>query len=173
MTDASLVWSEAQSECRNALLAAFTSEATVACAALRAAAYILISEGSNFDRELLSSVGRSLSHQSVEVRRVAAVVLGHILRSAPCQLENSLLKVVVPHLVNGAKESNSAVRSASELALVYAFHFQDGQDGFDNYLLSVEGAAKTILSELQPALRRVVRNADLTFEPVSNILAVS
>ncbi|VDM51837.1 unnamed protein product, partial [Angiostrongylus costaricensis] len=173
LTDASLVWSEAQSECRGALLAAFTSEATVACAALRAAAYILISEGSNFDRELLSSMGRSLSHQSVEVRRVAAVVLGHILRSAPCQLENALLKVIVPHLMNGAKESNSAVRSASELALVYAFHFQDGQDGFDNYLLSVEGAAKTILSELQPALRRVVRNADLTLEPISNILTVN
>ncbi|KAJ1345463.1 hypothetical protein KIN20_000003 [Parelaphostrongylus tenuis] len=55
------------------------------------------------------------------------------------------------------KESNSAVRSASELALVYAFHFQDGQDEFDAYLQSVEGAAKTVLSELQPALRRVVK----------------
>ncbi|KJH53105.1 HEAT repeat protein [Dictyocaulus viviparus] len=130
-TDASLVWSEAPNECRTALFAAFTAEVSVAGAALRAAAYILISQGLDVDRELLSAMGRALSHQSVEVRRVAAFALGHVLHSAPHQLGNELLKVIIPHLVNGAKESNSAVRSASELALVYAFHFQESNDGLD------------------------------------------
>ncbi|KAK6016164.1 hypothetical protein OSTOST_18356, partial [Ostertagia ostertagi] len=41
-TDASTVWSEAESACRSALTAAFTAETPVACAALRAAAHILI-----------------------------------------------------------------------------------------------------------------------------------
>lgn len=163
-------------------------------------------------------MGRSLSHHSVEVRRTAATVLGHVLHSTPAQLENERLKasgclscsevvrsrcvggfqLVVPHLVNGAKESNSAVRSSSELALVYAFHFNEGQDGFDvsfmrqpicvvcplspaiqsarvplqKYLQSVEGAARALLNELQPALRRVVKNADMVLEPINTILSV-
>ncbi|PIO68754.1 HEAT repeat protein, partial [Teladorsagia circumcincta] len=159
--------------CRSALTAALTAETPVACAALRAAAHILISQSPNVDRDLLAAVGRSLSHQSVEVRRVAAAILGHVLRSSPDQLESELLKLIVPHLANGAKESNSAVRSASELAMVYAFHFAEGQEGFNKYLQSVEGAAKMVLNELQPALRRVVKNADMALEPINTILSVN
>ncbi|KAK6016166.1 HEAT repeat protein, partial [Ostertagia ostertagi] len=165
--------SEAESACRSALTAAFTAETPVACAALRAAAHILISQSPNVDRDLLAAVGRSLSHQSVEVRRVSAVILGHVLHSSPEQLESELLKLIVPHLANGAKESNSAVRSASELAMVYAFRFAEGQDGFNKYLQSVEGAAKMVLNELQPALRRVVKNADMALEPINTILSVN
>ncbi|KAK6741484.1 hypothetical protein RB195_009377 [Necator americanus] len=172
-SDAAAVWSNVQSECRSAFLAAFSAaDVTVACAALRAAAHILASEGSKPDRDLLSALGRALSHQAVEVRRVAAASLGHVLHSTTSQLENDLLKLIVPHLVNGAKESNSAVRSSSELALVYAFHFQEGQEGFDKYLQSVEGAAKTVVNELQAALRRLVRSGDLALEPICNILSV-
>ncbi|WKY00789.1 hypothetical protein Q1695_015092 [Nippostrongylus brasiliensis] len=168
-TDASTVWSEAQAPCRAALLAAFAADSAVACAALRGAAHILISQGVAPDRDLLAAVGRSLSHQYVEVRRVSATALGHVLHAVPTKLGNDLLKLVVPHLVNGAKESNSAVRSSSELALVYAFRFNEGQEGYDNYLQSVEGAAKAVLNELQPALRRVVKNADMALEPINTI----
>ncbi|KAL6728600.1 hypothetical protein Aduo_010358 [Ancylostoma duodenale] len=171
-SDAATIWSDAQAECRSAILAGFSADSTVACAALRAAAHILASEGTNPDRDLLSAMGRALSHQAVEVRRVAAGALGHVLHLAPCQFQNDSLKLIVPHLVNGAKESNSAVRSASELALVYAFRFQEGQEGFDKYLQSVEGAAKTVVNELQAPLRRLVKSGDLTLEPINNILTV-
>uniref|UniRef100_A0A0N4XBG2 TOG domain-containing protein n=1 Tax=Haemonchus placei TaxID=6290 RepID=A0A0N4XBG2_HAEPC len=130
-TDSTTVWTEAESTCRSALMAALSAETPVACAALRAAAHILICQTPGVDRDLLAAVGRSLSHQSVEVRRVAAAVLGHVLHSSTEQLDSELLKLIVPHLANGAKESNSAVRSASELALVYGFHFADGQEGFN------------------------------------------
>uniref|UniRef100_A0A7I4Y876 TOG domain-containing protein n=2 Tax=Trichostrongylidae TaxID=6315 RepID=A0A7I4Y876_HAECO len=172
-TDSTTVWTEAENACRSALMAALSAETPVACAALRAAAHILISQTPGVDRDLLAAVGRSLSHQSVEVRRVAAAVLGHVLHSSPEQLDSELLKLIVPHLANGAKESNSAVRSASELALVYAFHFAEGQEGFNKYLQSVEGAAKMVLNELQPALRRVVKNADMALEPINTILSVN
>ena len=45
------------------------------------------------DRDLLSAMGRALSHQAVEVRRVAASALGHVLHSKSAQLPNDLLKV--------------------------------------------------------------------------------
>lgn len=72
--------------------------------------------------------------------------------------------------MNGTKESNSGVRCASELALIYALFVQKGESIFNDYLQSTEGAAKTVLSQVLPTLSRVVRNGDLAIEALDNIL---
>uniref|UniRef100_A0A1I7XTF0 TOG domain-containing protein n=1 Tax=Heterorhabditis bacteriophora TaxID=37862 RepID=A0A1I7XTF0_HETBA len=130
---------------------------------------IILSEGSNPDRILLSAMARAFNHQSVEVRRVVSVAFGHVFEKVPEQLGNDQLKLVIPHLVNGAKESNTAVRSGSELALVYAFKFHKGSEGLEVYKSCLEGTAKSVLDEIQTALRRVVKSGDLVLENIDNI----
>ncbi|GMT19301.1 hypothetical protein PFISCL1PPCAC_10598 [Pristionchus fissidentatus] len=155
---------------RSSLTSALAADAAVAACAVRAASYLLMSEGSAPDSTLLSSVGKSINHASIEVRKVVGIGLAHVFSKLEQPLDNKLLKVVVPHLVNGTKESNSGVRSASELALIYSLCVNKGDTVFNEYLQSCEGAAKTVLSQVLPSLARVVRNGDLAIENLDNIL---
>lgn len=156
---------------RSSLTAALAADAPVAASAVRAACHLLISEGSSPDSALLSSVGRSINHASLDVRKVVGVGLAHVFSKLDQPLENKLLKVVIPHLVNGTKESNSGVRCASELALVYGLKVQGGEAVFNEYLQTCEGAAKNVLSAVLPTLSRVVRNGDVAIEALDNILS--
>ncbi|CAD6185730.1 unnamed protein product [Caenorhabditis auriculariae] len=163
--------SEANSACRTALLSAFTStEVVVASAAVRAAAFLIMSMDSP-DRDLLVALAKTMNHSSVDVRRCVAVALGHIVEQKP--LKNDFLKLIVPQLVNGSKETNSAVRSSSELALVHAFRYTEGTEGFEAYRSTVEPVVQKILDEMQPTFGRVVRSGDLVQEQLNNLLTVA
>ncbi|CAP33490.1 Protein CBG15268 [Caenorhabditis briggsae] len=160
--------SEANATCRSALQSAFTSsDPSVACSSLRAASHIL---QSNIDRDLLSSVARSLNHASVDVRKSAAIAMGHV--GYKNDLPNDVLKLIVPQLINGCKESNSAVRAASELALVHALKMVENEDRFEAYRNTLEGVVQRNLDETRVSLARVVRAGDVDLEPLDNILDV-
>ncbi|GMR42536.1 hypothetical protein PMAYCL1PPCAC_12731 [Pristionchus mayeri] len=163
--------SSLDSDLRSSLTAALSADAAVAASAVRAASHLLISEGSSPDSSLLSSVGKSINHPSLDVRKVVGVGLAHVFSKLDAPLENKLLKVVIPHLVNGTKESNSGVRCASELALVYGLFVQKGESTFNEYMQTCEGAAKSVLSQVLPTLARVVRNGDVAIEALDNILS--
>uniref|UniRef100_A0A1I7UWW1 TOG domain-containing protein n=1 Tax=Caenorhabditis tropicalis TaxID=1561998 RepID=A0A1I7UWW1_9PELO len=160
--------SEANSSIRTAFTSAFSSpDASVASSALRAASHIL---QTSIDRDLLSAVARSLNHASVDVRKTAAIALGHV--GWKNELPNDILKLVVPQLINGCKESNSAVRAASELALVHALKMTENEDRFETYRSSLEGVVQRNLDETRVSLARVVRAGDVDLEPLDTILNV-
>ncbi|CAB3402031.1 unnamed protein product [Caenorhabditis bovis] len=163
------LWSsEANEACRKALMAAITStDSIVACCALRAAAHILIA---NVDRDLLAAVAKAINHQSIDVRKASAVALGHV--GAKHLLSNDFLKVIVPQLVNGCKESNSGVRSASELALVHVFRMNENEDRFDAYRNTLEGIVQKNLDETRVCLARAVRSGDIDLERLGTTLSV-
>lgn len=78
----------------------------------------IFSEGANPDRDLLSAMGRALSHQAVEVRRVAAAALGHVLHLAPCQYENERLKVGIPTYLRYL-DANCSILVLNETTCIY------------------------------------------------------
>ncbi|CAI5445400.1 unnamed protein product [Caenorhabditis angaria] len=161
--------SEANSACRSAFANAFSSQdIIVACCALRAVSYIL---NVDVDRELLSLVAKSLNHQSIDVRKTASIALGHVGKNN--NLSNDLLKIIAPHLVNGCKESNSAVRSASELALVHALKMDKDEEKYESYRNTLEGIVQKNLEEVRVSLARAVRNGDLDLETLESTLTVS
>ncbi|CAL2035321.1 unnamed protein product [Caenorhabditis brenneri] len=161
-------FSEANASCRTAFLAAFTStDPIVASSALRAASHVL---QSSIDRDLLSAVARALNHASVDVRKTAAIALGHV--GYKSELADDILKLVVPQLINGCKESNSQVRCASELALLHALKMAQNEDRFESYRTTLEGVVQRNLDETRVSLARVVRAGDLDLEPLDTILNV-
>ncbi|PAV83070.1 hypothetical protein WR25_02598 [Diploscapter pachys] len=131
-SDSETVWKEMNDACRSALNTAFNDkDPVIAQAAIRAAAYILISNGNDPDRDLLTAMIRSINHPSVDVRKTAAMSMGHICHRVKEPFTLEQLKLIIPQLINGTRESNSAVRSASELALVHAFQFAKNTDIYD------------------------------------------
>ncbi|CAI2349719.1 unnamed protein product [Caenorhabditis sp. 36 PRJEB53466] len=163
-----LWFSQANSSCRTAFTSGFTAtDPLVAMASLRAAAHVL---QSTIDRDLLSAVARALNHASVDVRKTAALALGHVGEHE--ELTNDVLKLVVPQLVNGCKESNTAVRSASELALVHVLRMAEDEDKFENYRSTLEGVVQRNLDEVRVNLARAVRAGDLDLEPLDTTLSV-
>lgn len=163
------LWSsEVNASCRSALQSAFTSpDPTVASSSLRGASHIL---QSNLDRDLLSSVARSLNHAAVDVRKTAAIAMGHV--GLKNELPNDILKLIVPQLINGCKESNSTVRAASELALVHALKMVNNEDRFEAYRNTLEGVVQRNLDETRVSLARVVRAGDIDLEPLDTIVNV-
>lgn len=160
--------SEANSACRSAFTSAFTSpDPIVASAALRGASHVL---KVSIDRDLMSAVARSLNHASTDVRKTAGIALGHVGHSA--DLPNDILKLIVPQLINGCKESNSQVRAASELALVHALKMTQNEDRFEAYRNTLEGVVQRNLDETRVSLARVVRAGDVDLEPLDTILNV-
>uniref|UniRef100_A0A8R1HWX1 TOG domain-containing protein n=1 Tax=Caenorhabditis japonica TaxID=281687 RepID=A0A8R1HWX1_CAEJA len=160
--------SEANAAARTAFTAAFTSQDPhVAASSLRAASYVL---QANIDRDLLTAVARAFNHTSIDVRKTAATAIGHVGQQQ--ELSNDVLKLMVPQLVNGCKESNSAVRCASELALVHALKMAKDEERFENYRNTLEGVVQRNIDEVRVSLARAVRAGDIDLEVLDTVLTV-
>uniref|UniRef100_A0AAF5PPV6 TOG domain-containing protein n=2 Tax=Wuchereria bancrofti TaxID=6293 RepID=A0AAF5PPV6_WUCBA len=140
----------------------------IASSAIRSATSILLCQGT-MDVPLLSSVVRATNHPANEVKCVAALGIHHI---ASRKLSINEMKVIVPMMLNGIKEKNSAVRAACEQALIALFKLRNKNPRYDDYLSTVEGTAKDVLGDAYKALQRVLKQSDPGVEPLSDIINV-
>ena len=69
------------------------------------------------NKKLLIVLAKSFNHAVTEVKQRVAEVCSNLALAAPDPLDISELKLIVPQIVNGTKEKNSAVRHDSEVAL--------------------------------------------------------
>ncbi|CAJ0934035.1 unnamed protein product, partial [Mesorhabditis belari] len=162
MTAAEEVWNNFEEAVRSAIQSALTADQFTAQSALKSAGYLLISQGTNPSRDLLTMVARALNHQHLDVRRTVSVALGHVFASLDTPFSLDILKLVVPALVNGSKESNNAVRSAAETALVHALKLHNSKETYEAYLDGEKGAAKEALQEVHDrTLKRLVKNNEM------------
>lgn len=81
-------------------------------------------------------------------------------------------QAIVPMLINGTKESNSAVRTTCELGLVDVFRLRQSKSSYDNYLSNIEGAAKDVLSEVYKTLSRIAKQSAQQPESLVNFPSV-
>jgi len=76
---------------------------------------------------LVSPYCKTINHSSNDVKLLVAITAGYLGRSSSSVLPKDLLRLLLPALVNGTKEKNSAVRASSESALVSALHMRRGE----------------------------------------------
>ncbi|VDP13181.1 unnamed protein product [Onchocerca flexuosa] len=156
---------------RSALISSIQCDKSeVASSALRAATSILLCQ-EVMDVPLLSSVVRAINHPDNEVKCVAALGIHHI---ASRKLSINEMKIIVPMMLNGIKERNSAVRAACEQALIALFklRLRNETTSYDDYLSTVEGAARDVLTDAYKTLQRVLKQPDPGLEPLSDIINV-
>uniref|UniRef100_A0A8R1U018 TOG domain-containing protein n=1 Tax=Onchocerca volvulus TaxID=6282 RepID=A0A8R1U018_ONCVO len=142
----------------------------IASSALRAATSLLLCQEA-MDVPLLSSVVRAINHPDNEVKCVVALGIHHI---ASRKLSINEMKIIVPMMLNGIKERNSAVRAACEQALIALFklRLRNETTRYDDYLSTVEGAARDVLTDAYKTLQRVLKQPDPGLEPLSDIINV-
>lgn len=89
--------------------------------AIRCMGLFLLSQRKNsqpLNKKLLIVLSKSMNHPATEVKQKVAQVCSHLALAGENPLDLSELKLIIPQLVNGTKEKNTAVRYDSEMALV-------------------------------------------------------
>ena len=92
-----------------------------------------IKEGKELPADLASPFAKMMNHSSNDVKLLVTAMATHLSKSAVAAGEvlpaPDFLKVLLPMLVNGTKEKNSAVKSSSETALVAVMAMRHGGEG--------------------------------------------
>ena len=96
--------------------------------------------------ELIAPFSKTLKHNSNDVKQLVAVVSSYLAKSIVDKkptvadgglLPKDLLRSLLPLLVNGTKEKNSAVKSSSESALVNILRLRQKQENGTKECLQV------------------------------------
>lgn len=119
--------------------------------AVRAIGYLLhfcLKSGRPMPVELISPFCRAMNHASNDVKQLVPVVSDFLAKSHPDILPKEILKPLLPTLVNGTKEKNSAVRSSSESALVSVLKMRKSNAGKAKCLEILDAGAQTSLNEV-------------------------
>ena len=96
--------------------------------------------------ELIGPFCKTLKHSSNDVKQLVAVVSSYLAKLIADKkptladgglLPKDLLRSLLPLLVNGTKEKNSAVKSSSEIALVYILRLRQKPDNGSKECLQV------------------------------------
>jgi len=131
---------------------------------VRAACYLFkhrLSRNAALPASLISPYCKAINHTSNDVKLLVAVTAGHLARSSDAVLPPELLRLLLPALVNGTKEKNSAVRASSESALVAALHMRRGEgsarDSLTSALSSLDssGAKEALQDVVTKSLQKV------------------
>jgi hypothetical protein len=113
--------------------------------------------GRALSKELIVPFCKTMNHSSNDVKQLMAVVSTKLASESPSLLPDPLLRPLLPMLVNGTKEKNSALRSSSEFALVEVLRLRDGKDGQSKCLALLDSGAKDALDEvISKVLMRIV-----------------
>lgn len=95
--------------------------------------YVVHQRKSNkaLNKKLLIVLAKSLNHSAVEVKQLVAQICSHLAYASDGPLDVSDLKLLVPQIVNGTKEKNTAVRYDSEMALADVLHLRKDDSVFE------------------------------------------
>jgi len=98
--------------------------------------------------ELINSLIKVMKNDSNDVKQLVAQVINFIAHSYEEPLDNSILKLLIPSLVNGTKEKNTTVKSCCESALAIILHLQNGDKILKDVLSIFEPGMKESLNEV-------------------------
>lgn len=122
-------------------------DSSISCCGIRSGILLLkhqLKTSGTVNGGLLQTVARSINSSDNDVKLACTNGLPHLVGLKPVDL-----KFVVPMLVNGTKEKNSAVRATSEEALAYLLQLRDGVKIYEVFLNDFENFIN---------IRRVSRN---------------
>ena len=108
----------------------------------------------NLPLPLAQPFAKTLNHASNEVKQLVAQSSQYLGRHVDCTLPADFLKVLLPQLVNGTKEKNTAVRSGCEVALVTLLRLRHG-NGEDCVKLLEPGARESLSEVIGKSLRKL------------------
>uniref|UniRef100_A0A0N4ZKM4 Translational activator GCN1 n=1 Tax=Parastrongyloides trichosuri TaxID=131310 RepID=A0A0N4ZKM4_PARTI len=144
----------------------------IADAAIRSAAYILISKKENCDKDFLQLLAKTINHNSNEIKKLVSISIHNIFKQSSLS-SPELLKSVVPSLVNGTKERNLAVRISAEQALLEVFKLRKNENIYEEYIGLLSGGVKTVLVDTyQKQLVKALKNTDDNVESLDNFLNI-
>lgn len=106
---------------------------------------------------LLTTFSKRLNHSNNEIKTCLAFSVSFVAKSySPQTLPVSMLKILVPLLVNGSKEKNSVVKSNSEQALITILKLRQGDETVNDLLSQLdEGPRVSLENCISKTLRRV------------------
>lgn len=94
------------------------------------------------NKKLLIVLAKSFNHVAVEVKQNVAQVCSQLALAQDEPLDLSDLKVLVPQIVNGTKEKNSALRFDSEMALADVLRLRKDDTLFEASTLCIYSTYK-------------------------------
>merc|ERR1711997_918027 len=123
-----------------------------------------------------------MNHNSNDVKQLVAVVSSFIAKSLSDKkptfangglLPADLLRGLLPMLVNGTKEKNSAVKSSSESALVTIMRLRQKQNGSKECLEVLDAGAREALQDvITRVLQRVANQPEGKEEIIDDTLLI-
>ncbi|TRY72261.1 hypothetical protein TCAL_11937 [Tigriopus californicus] len=119
--------------------------------AVRAIGYLFhfcLKSGQPIPTDLISPFCRAMNHASNDVKQLVPNVADFLAKAHPEILPKDILKPLLPTLVNGTKEKNSAVRSSSESALVSVMKMRKSNAGKAKCLEVLDSGAQVSLNEV-------------------------
>eukprot|EP00090_Calanus_glacialis_P034085 TRINITY_DN5691_c0_g1_i1.p1 TRINITY_DN5691_c0_g1~~TRINITY_DN5691_c0_g1_i1.p1 ORF type:complete len:2002 (-),score=813.41 TRINITY_DN5691_c0_g1_i1:71-5326(-) len=98
--------------------------------------------------EILSPMVKTMNHPSNDVKVLVAQMTSHLGHCQPSLLPSTLLKSLLPMLVNGTMEKNSMVKSCSETALVDVLLMRKGPQGQNQALSLLDSGARDTMNDI-------------------------
>ena len=145
---------------------------------VRAAGYLFqfcIAENKPVPASLILPFCKTINHGSNDVKLLFAVMSTFLAKQNKEVLPVDLLKPLLPMLVNGTKEKNSAVKSSSETALVALLHMRktESTDGQKKCLSALEAGARDALQDvITKVLEKVANQPEGKEEVIDNTIQV-
>ncbi|KZS15891.1 Translational activator GCN1 [Daphnia magna] len=125
----------------------------------------------SFPAQLSQPFAKTLNHASNEVKQLVAQTSHYLGRHADAALPSDFLKVLLPQLVNGTKEKNTAVRSACEAALVTLLRLRHNDETQQHCVNLLDPGARDSLSEvISKVLRKMASQPETKEEELDATL---
>ena len=145
---------------------------------MRTCAYLfdfLVSNAQSLPVDLLAPFCRSVNHNSNDVKQLLAVTSTFLAKQNATRsdkvLPGELLKPLLPMLLNGTKEKNSAVKSSCEGALVTILKLREGPSASHECLQLLEPGARDAMQEtITKVLQRVANQPEGKEEVVDDTI---
>ncbi|XP_055340770.1 eIF-2-alpha kinase activator GCN1-like isoform X2 [Paramacrobiotus metropolitanus] len=116
------------------------------------------------NKKLLITLAKSLNHPAIEVKQLVAHICSHLALVCEQPLDISELKILVPQLVNGTKEKNTAVRYDSEMALADVLALRKDETLFENVKAAMDVGARDSLQNARKSLSKSVMQSATKLE---------
>ncbi|XP_076367337.1 lethal (3) 80Fj isoform X2 [Tachypleus tridentatus] len=146
----------------------------IADSGVRATGYFLhhlLATNSPIPQLLLVTFSKCMNHNINEVKQVVALTSTYLAKTREQLLPPQVLKLLVPHLVNGTKEKNTIVKANSEYALVAILKLRVGEDAQQECVRLLDPGAKDALVDvINKVLRKVSSQPEPKEEELDNTL---